>query len=338
MIAFIGFCLLTLIFTAYVLSDGYGLGAAAIAPFLGKTRAENDAIIESVGPYWSRNEVWIAIAGGTLFAFFPRAYAAGFSLFYLPLVFVLWLLMGRGMAVELRSHLPSAPWKDFCSAVAAISSVGLMLLWGIALGNLVRGIPLNSSGFSLGALAMLLNPYAVLVGVTALIFLIEHGLTFIASHVEGDLAARAVRYAAKLWGLLLVAYLAVTIATVFVHPAGRLGIPIAILAGVVALWFLFRLRLSLTQGKPTSAFHNSLKFLACMTVAGASTMFPYIIPALGKSGNGLSAFETVSPSPTITATAISGIVAIALALLYGRRVQKSLNMTRQHAENLEEAA
>jgi len=334
MIAFIGFALLTVIFTGYVLSDGYGLGAAAIAPILGKTRADNDAIIESVGPYWSGNEVWVVIGGGTLFALFPRAYAAGFSLFYLPLVFVLWLLMGRGIAVELRSHLPSAPWKDFCSAVAAICSLGLMVFWGVALGNLVRGLPLNSSGFSFGTLAALLNPYAVLVGVAALLFLIEHGLTFIASHVEGDVGARALRYAAKLWGVLLVAYLAVTIATVFVHPSGRLGIPVAIVAGLIAAWFLVRLRLSLTQGEPTTAFHNSLKFLACMMVAATATMFPYIIPALGKAGNGLSVFETVSPSPTITGTAISGIIAIASALLYGRRVHKSLNMA-QRAESLE---
>jgi len=129
--------------------------------------------------------------------------------------------------------------------------------------------------WDLGTLALLLNPYAILAGVTALPFLVNDGLRYIDSQLEDDLSVRALRYVAKLWRALCVGYFVVTLATLYVQPAGRRGIPAAVVAGFSALWFLRRIRLSLARGKPSSASHGCITFLVCMMVVAAATMLPW---------------------------------------------------------------
>ncbi len=324
MIAFIGYCVLALMFMAYVLSDGCDLGVAAIAPLVGKSRREVDAILESIGPCWNANEVWLVAAGGTLFALFPRAYASAFSLFYLALIFVLWLLIGRGVGMELRGHLPSGLWKGFWTVTASISSTVLILLLGVALGNLVRGLTLNGSGFLLGSLTLLLNPYALLVGAMAVLALIEHGLTYIAARSDGDLSGRASRYAANFWWVLLAGYSAVTFATIALHPSGRPGTSVAALSGFVALLSLIALRVSIGRRHVKSAFRCSSIFVASMVGAAAATMFPYILPSYGSAANGMSAFEVLSPSATTAACLLIGIIGIVIAMVCGRFVRRHM--------------
>ena len=162
------FWLLASMLTMYVLLDGYDLGVAVITPFVARSDQERGASMHSIGPFWNGNEVWLIATGAALFALFPQAYAASFSGFYLPFILVLWLLMLRGISLELRGHFPSQVWHEFWDACFFVASVLLVLLFGVALGNLLRGLPLDQTGFFLGTFALLLNPYALLVGLFAI--------------------------------------------------------------------------------------------------------------------------------------------------------------------------
>src|SRR5580658_1521681 len=184
----------------YTLLFGYDLGDGAISLVLAKTRAERSAIVASIGPFWNGNEVWLIAAGGALFALFPQAYASAFSGFYLPFIVVLWLLMFRGVALELRSHFPSEIWHQFWDACFFASSVLLILLFGVALGNLLRGVPLGPQGYFSGTFDELLNPYAVLVGIFAVVALAMHGAAFLVMRIDGPMVQRARRLVTRLWG------------------------------------------------------------------------------------------------------------------------------------------
>ncbi len=140
----IWFCLVALMLTVYVVLDGFDLGAGAVHLFVAKTDAERRQVIRSIGPVWDGNEVWLIAAGGTLYFAFPLLYASSFSGFYLPLMMVLWLFVLRGVSVEFRSHVEGPIWTGFWDAVFCLASLLLAVFFGAALGNVVRGVPLDS--------------------------------------------------------------------------------------------------------------------------------------------------------------------------------------------------
>ncbi len=214
--------------TAYVLLDGYDLGIATISPFIAHTDRERAATMAAIGPFWNGNEVWLIAGGGALFALFPAAYASSFSGFYLPFIVVLWMLMFRGIAMELRDHLDSQLWRQFWDAAFWLSSLLLVVLFGVALGNLVRGLPLDAHGYFTGTFAFLLNPYALLVAVLAVASLAQHGAAFARLRIDGAPAERAAQLMARLWWVVLALYVAVSAATFAVR-----GTPAAVWLFVV---------------------------------------------------------------------------------------------------------
>ena len=150
MLGTIAYAVIAFMLTAYVLLDGYDLGIAAVTPIIARTDRERAAAMAAIGPFWNGNEVWLIAAGGALFALFPAVYASSFSGFYLPFIVVLWMLMFRGIAMELRNHLDSDLWRQFWDVAFWLSSLLLVVLFGVALGNLVRGLPLDSHGYFAG--------------------------------------------------------------------------------------------------------------------------------------------------------------------------------------------
>ena len=141
------FCLVALMIAIYVLLDGFDLGAGAIHFLVAKTNEERRQVIATIGPAWDGNEVWLVAAGGTLYFAFPSLYASGFSGFYLPLMVVLWLLILRGSAIEFRNHIQSPIWIPFWDFFFSASSLLLAVFLGAALGNVIRGVPLDGSGY-----------------------------------------------------------------------------------------------------------------------------------------------------------------------------------------------
>src|SRR6266446_2259679 len=146
------FILVALMLTTYILLDGFDLGAGVIHLFVAKNDVERRMILQAIGPVWDGNEVWLIAAAGTLFFTFPVLYASSFSGFYLPLIMVLWFLMLRGISIELRSHIHDPVWISFWDGVFFLGSTLLAIFYGAALGNVIRGVPLNSNGFFFEAL------------------------------------------------------------------------------------------------------------------------------------------------------------------------------------------
>lgn len=312
------FVLLALMFAAYVLLDGYDLGIGAVHLFLGRTDEERGAAFAAIGPFWSANEVVLIAAGGMLFALFPVVYAAAFSGFYLPFMLVLWLFMGRGMAIELRAYFASDLWHGFWDVLFFVCSALLAFLFGVALGNVLRGVPLDAQHYFAGTFGFLLNGYAVLVGFLALAALALHGTLF-AAWRSPLLAARGARWTQALAVVVLVLFAATTWATLRIHPphVGPL-LWLAPVAGVVALGALARLRSAFAR------FCASSAFLLVLMVAAAATLFPYLLPSYPIGSGGLD-IRNAAPSAYSLETAVvvfgAGLGAVAIyATLAARRI------------------
>src|SRR5205823_4382695 len=222
------FILIGFMLTMYVVLDGFDLGAGTIHPWAAKTNEERRLILRAIGPVWDGNEVWLIAAGGSMFFAFPVLYASSFSGFYLPLIIVLWLLMLRGISIELRSLFQNPVWASFWDGVFFLGSALLAIFYGAALGNVVRGVPLDRNGTFFEALWTDFNPYSsnpgildwytILIGLLALAALTAHGANYIAMKTEGELNARSRRIARLAWLASIVLTVLATIATFTVQP------------------------------------------------------------------------------------------------------------------------
>lgn len=303
-----GFVLLAVMVSAFVVLDGYDLGIGAISPFVTRSDEERGTLMAAIGPFWNGNEVWLIAAGGALFALFPRAYAVSFSGFYLPFMVVLWLLMFRGVALELRHVLQHELWYALWDTLFAISSALLAVFFGVAMGNLLRGVPLDAHGYFFGTFSALLNPFAIGAGVLALAALCLHGALYAAGRTEGALAQRCGALAGRLWWAVLVVWLAVTAGAFSIyHKVDSRQILSGVLTAA-ALATLAYVRLRLTR--PRAAFAGTSVFLVLMLAAAGLTLYPYLIPAYPRGTGGITVHDA-SPAPEST-IAITVIVAVAL--------------------------
>src|SRR5437868_8083810 len=225
--ATVWFMIVSVMIAAYVVLDGFDLGAGIIYLGAARTTDERRKILRSIGPVWDGNEVWLLAAGGTLYFAYPQLYASAFSGFYLPLMMVLWLLMLRGIGIELRSQMENPVWQGFFDVVFCLSSALLAIFFGAALGNVIRGVPLNAEGyffeplwttFTVTAQAGILDWYTVLTGGLALVTLATHGAHFVALKTAGDINQRANRLAAVGAYLLVALTILSLIATLWIRP------------------------------------------------------------------------------------------------------------------------
>ncbi len=226
------FMVVTVMLAIYVVLDGFDFGTGIIYLLAARTDSERRTALAAIGPVWNGNEVWLIAAGGMLFFAFPKAYAAGFSGFYLALIMVLWLLMFRGLSIELRSHLDHRLWRTFWDVSFAGASLLLALVFGAALGNLIRGVPLNPDGYFFTALWTdflpgpepgILDWYTVLMALTSAAILTVHGANYLAMKTERELARRANRIAEKAAWAVLPLTLTTIVAITFVQPGLRLN-------------------------------------------------------------------------------------------------------------------
>src|SRR5216684_4250930 len=202
------FCLATMVITGYVLLDGFDLGAGIVQLFVARAERESGQVLHSIGPVWDGNEVWLLAAGGTLLFAFPALYASARSGLYLSLMLVLWLLILRCISIEFRPHLDSPLWRPFWSTVFGLASAALPILFGIALGNVVRGVPLDQSGYfflplwtklSASGEVGIVDWYTLLVGAASLLALAVHGSLWVVLKTEGSLQERTRSFGAKCW-------------------------------------------------------------------------------------------------------------------------------------------
>jgi cytochrome bd ubiquinol oxidase subunit II len=287
----IWFGLVAFMLVAYVVLDGFDLGVGAIHTLVARDDGERRLVLRSIGPVWDGNEVWLLAAGGALYFAFPLLYASSFSGFYLPLMIVLWLLMLRGVGLELRSHVDDPLWRAFSDFVFTASSLLLAVFFGAAIGNVVRGVPLGAdrfffaplwTDFRAGPRPGILDWYTVLTGVLALVTLSVHGAHWLALKTDGDVRARALRVAGSGWWLLLLLTLLSLVATVYVRPqvldnygAHVWGwvIPGAVVASLACM------RLFRAQGRDRAAFLSSTAYITAMLGGAAFALYPVLLPS-----------------------------------------------------------
>jgi cytochrome d ubiquinol oxidase subunit II len=294
----IWFVCVAFMITMYVLLDGFDLGAGAIHLFAARDDRERRTILRAIGPVWDGNEVWLIAAGGTLFFAFPTLYASSFSGFYLPLIMVLWFLMIRGLSLELRAHIKDPMWASFWDVMFFIGSTLLAIFFGAALGNVVRGVPLDESGYFFQPLWTNFSPfsqtpgildwYTVLIGLLALTTLVVHGSNFIAVKTENELNARSRRISRIFAFVTIVLTGLSTLATFWVspwmlqsfneRPYGYV-LPLVAIAGLVGMVF-FNLR-----ARDRAAFLASSAYIIGMLTSSVFGVYPRVLPAVNPANS-----------------------------------------------------
>ncbi|WP_284139163.1 MULTISPECIES: cytochrome d ubiquinol oxidase subunit II [unclassified Virgibacillus] len=202
------FLLIAILFIGFFVLEGFDFGVGTVSRFLGKDDVERRVYINTIGPFWDANEVWLITAGGAMFAAFPHWYATMFSGFYIPLVFMLLALIIRGVAFEFRSKVENPKWRTTWDWAIFIGSFLPPILWGVVLTNFMTGMPIDGNKEMVGGFLQFLHPFALLGGVMFLLLTVVHGLQFITLRTEGELQERARKLAKKLAPITLIAFLA----------------------------------------------------------------------------------------------------------------------------------
>jgi cytochrome bd ubiquinol oxidase subunit II len=313
---------------AYVVLDGYDLGVGILYLFVAKTESERRQALSSIGPVWDGNEVWLLAAGGTLFFAFPLLYASAFSGFYLPLMMVLWLLILRGVSIELRGHTHDPLIHTFFDGLFSVASALLAIFFGAALANVVRGVPIGKDDYFFlplwtdwrtGPVPGILDWYTVTGGVLALIALALHGSLYLALKTEGDLEQRALCWARRLWPAVL-ALSAISVPATIVarpnsvdnyrtHPISFLA-PLAVIAGLAIIPFALKKRANLP------AFLGSCLYLAAMLAGAAAGLNPVLLPSIGGQGQDITIARALAGPHTLHVGLIWWTFGILLAILY----------------------
>jgi cytochrome d ubiquinol oxidase subunit II len=328
MVETIWFIFVALMIAMYVLLDGFDLGAGAIHLFAARDDRERRKIIRAIGPVWDGNEVWLIAGGGTLFFTFPVLYASSFSGFYLPLIIVLWLLMIRGLSIELRGHIGDPMWASFWDAVFFLGSSLLAVFFGAALGNVVRGVPLDEDGYFFQPLWTnfnpfsetpgILDPYSILIGLLALATLIVHGANFIAVKTDGDLNSRSRRISRRFTYATAALTVLATAATFWVspwmlesfneRPYGYV-LPLVAIAGLVGM-ILFDLR-----NDDRAAFLSSGAYIIGMLTSTVFGVYPRVLPAVDPA-NSLTVHNASASQYGMTVGLIWWSIGMVLAAVY----------------------
>jgi cytochrome d ubiquinol oxidase subunit II len=326
--ASIWFVLLSVMLAVYVVLDGFDLGAGILHLFVARNDEERRTVLAAIGPVWDGNEVWLLASGGTLVYAFPRAYSAGFSGFYLPLMMALWLLILRGISIEFRNLERSHLWRSLWDGGFAVSSTLLTIVLGAALGNVVRGVPLEASGFFTGPLFTNFMPgrnpgvldwYTVTIALFTFAAISLHAATYVAWKTEGAVHDRSWKAASAAWiGVVLLGVLA-TIATQVVRPQLYASIavrpwiwPLVILmiAGLVGEW------IAMSRRAAGMAFGWSACFLVSMLAATALGVYPVLLTSTLNPDYSLTAQNSTAGGIGLQVGFVWWSIALVLAICY----------------------
>jgi len=301
------FMLVAIMIAGYVVFDGFDIGAGIIHLFIAKNDSDRRKVLRSIGPVWDGNEVWLLAGGGTLYFAFPKLYASSFAGFYLPLMMVLWLLILRAIAIEFRNHLESPTWTPFWDVVFGGASTLLAVFFGAALGNVVRGVPLDASGdfflplwtnFRVGDEVGILDWYTIAVGVLAAFTLTMHGALWVAYKTDGELAEESRRCGRLAWSGTVAMTLVVTAGTFWIQPqvlanfklhAIGFIFPALALAGLGGI-----LLYSAPDRSELRAFLASCTFIVGMLTGAAFGVYPYVLPSNTNPALGLTIQNTAT--------------------------------------------
>jgi cytochrome d ubiquinol oxidase subunit II len=285
------FWIVAAMLATYVVLDGFDLGVGILLPFVARAEEERQHAIRAIGPVWDGNEVWLIAAGGTLFFAFPLIYASSFSGFYMPLMIVLWLLMLRGLAIELRSHFGDPLWRSFFDGLLFFASATLAIVFGAAFANVVRGVPLGSDNYfylplwtnwRTGPSPGILDWYTVVGGVMALLALSLHGALYLSLKTDGPLERRSRVAAGRLFPLVTLATILAVPATVLARADSLhnyVNHPAAFLVPATVAVSLSAIMIGMRRGSELGAFLASCLYLIAMLCGAAVGLYPVMLPS-----------------------------------------------------------
>ncbi|MFJ4297508.1 cytochrome d ubiquinol oxidase subunit II [Curtobacterium sp. NPDC089689] len=305
------FAIVALFFVGYFVLDGFDFGVGMSLPFLGKDDTDRRVLINTIGPVWDLNETWVIVAGACLFAAFPEWYATMFSGFYLALLLILAALIARGVSFEYRHQEKHLEWKRRFDLMIIVGSALPSFLWGVAFGNVVRGIPMDTGHNFTGTLFDLLNPFALLTGLATLMVFFTHGVVFVALKTEGEIRVRAKRLATRAGILTIVVGAAFLVAMAFVRAT-----PASLVLSVVAALALVLAVLCNVWGKEGRAFTLMAVTIAAVVLAMFTAIFPNVMPASNDPANSLTVVNAASGQYTLTVMSWVALIFVPLVLAY----------------------
>lgn len=314
----IWFILLVAILAGYAILDGFDFGVGMLHLF-NKGDENRRLSINSIGPLWDGNEVWLVVGGGALFAAFPEVYATVFSGFYIAFILLLIMLLFRGVAIEFRSKRDNPQWRRFWDICFSVGSFGSALLLGIAFGNLAAGIPLDSKKNVIGGFLDVLNPYSLLVGLTAVSLLALHGGIFLVMKTEGEMQKNIKKKIKPMIFIFILMYLTTTTAT-FLYKSHLLEVfKKNIWLGVIplaTLLLVLNIPREIHLGKEFKAFLSSGGTIALMIILVAVGIFPDIVFSISNPQNSLNIYNSSSTKSTLTTMLIIACIGAPLVISY----------------------
>lgn len=303
----------------YVVLDGFDLGVGILHPFVARTDHERRVMLNAIGPVWDGNEVWLVLAGGALFAAFPLVYASLLSGFYLAIMGVLGVLVLRAVAIEFRSKRSSARWRSAWDWFFFASSLGIAVLLGVALGNVVQGVPLDGDGNVHAALSDLLSPYALALGATAAVMFALHGAVFLCLKVTDDLLDRVERLVPRLMVGFFVVMTGMVAWTLMLDEAfadnyrdrpWTVVFPLLALVATLVGWRLLSRRAHL------GAFMCSATTIALLIASVAAALYPVMLPSSTDPSDDLTVHNAASAPNTLEVMLVIAVIGVPFVLLY----------------------
>jgi cytochrome d ubiquinol oxidase subunit II len=340
--------ILAFMLTTYVVLDGRNFGAGILHWIVARNQAERRQVIAAIGPLWSWHEVWLVGTGGVMLMAFPRLMSASFSGCYLALFLILWCVLLRGISIEVGGHLSDRLWQEFWDAVFVFSNVLLAMLFGAALGNIARGVPLSSQGtfylpfftnFGIHGNVGLLDWYTVPTALFCVLILTAHGATYLTMKTEGAVHERSVRLARKLWLAAIPAFVLITLLTWLVRPQLLHGItvrPVSWLTLIVSAASIYALVTGLRRRRERLALLGSSFLLFGLLMTGAAALFPVMLFSTTDNSLQLTAADCAAPAFSLAIAIAWWIPAVILAFAYHRVIQRhyagKVNVSKDNQE------
>ena len=305
------FGLIAVLWIGYFTLEGFDFGVGMLLPVLSRSETERRVVINTIGPVWDGNEVWVLVAGGATFAAFPEWYATLFSGFYLPLLIILVALIVRGLAFEYRAKRDDAAWRARWDAAIVVGSFLPAVLWGVAFANIVHGVPIDAQKEYVGSLGTLLNAYGLLGGLTTLLLFLTHGAMFLALKTDGEVRQRARSLAVRLG--LLAAVVAVVFLVWTQADSGSTGSAVLFVLAAAALVAGV---LMAARGREGWAFIGTFVTIALAVAGLFVALFPDVMPTTLADGVSLTTTHAAATSYTLKIMTVVAVVFTPVVLLY----------------------
>ncbi len=312
------FVLWGILWAFYFMLDGFDLGIGVLYPFLARDEAERGVLRGIIGPVWDGNEVWLITAGGVTFAAFPATYAVMFSSLYTPLMIILFALILRGAALELRGKTTSPAGRslwDFCFVIGSFLPA---LLFGVAFANIFKGIPIDGDGILQGNLLTLLNPYGILGGLLFLSLFLVHGSLWLAAKSEDEVYLRAGSTVHALWPILIVIAVLFLIYTAFQTSVyeNYLSSPVLFIIPALCVCALFLIRIYAGQKSYWKAWFASCIAIVCATLFGVVGIYPNLFPSSLDAKYSMTIYNSASSPLSLKIMLVVALIFVPIVIIY----------------------